>query len=121
MIPKEYYNLCHFPYLQDEWCTLLKGHLGKHEHPNKEVRDMSSSYASCGCTSGDGGCSYTGYWHDPCKNYPNCEFGVQEAKSLLKNREYFKPENKEKRERDRAIQKLKEDAKKLGFRIVSRK
>lgn len=61
----------------------------------------------CGCTGGDGGCSYGGGWSNPCKDYPNCVSGVEDAENDLTNRIRMLPQNVEARERERKLKEAK--------------
>lgn len=48
-LPAGYSGLCHYAYLQDERCTLRKGHEGEHAHPNYRT-DMGSGKRSSRAT-----------------------------------------------------------------------
>ena len=55
---------------------------------------MSSFSRQCGCKGGDGGCSYSGSWFDPCADYPHCGYGVAEAKAIVANDKWASAEKK---------------------------
>ena len=77
---------------------------------------MSSWIKECGCNGGSD-CSYDS-WFGKCGDYPNCVYGIEEAKIELANRRYNLPTAVAKRREERARKRLIEDADKQGAKVT---
>jgi len=51
---------------------------------------MSQWSRKCGCTGGDGGCSYGSAWVNKCDDYPHCVNGVEDARRVIAGAAQYK-------------------------------